>query len=269
MAEKGETLTSQLMPVLLGLITDSILDSIGDLELNERVLIIIGMGIIYGLLYTKRKSSKKSKYEQKKLEVPANPGKLEKDTTSRRVTVVLLIGFIIAIVLVGAASLILGLTRRMILQLMGWLVLMIVFVLSGNFLSSARMAFYLRAVAAVSLGGALSIGGVPTYEFITAGPVELTIENYCSDPIVYDVYGLAHIEVPGNAVRTVELKPVTVTFTRDENFVFVYAFCRTVPYAVPEDALVSFDGQEIKPGESLTVHLSGPEPHKLVVECKS
>lgn len=269
MAEKGETLTSQLMPVLLGLITDSILDSIGDVELTERVLIIIGMGIIYGLLYTKRKSSKKSKYKQKKLEVPANPGKLEKETTSRRVTVVLLIGFIIAIVLVGAASLILGLTHGMILQLMGWLVLMIVFVLSGNFLSSVRIAFFLRAVAAVCLGGALSIGGVPTYEFVTAESFELTIENYCPDPIVYDVYGLVHIEVPGNAVRTVELKPVTVIFTRDENFVFVYAFCRTVPYAVPEDALVRFDGQEIKPGESLTVHISGPEPHKLVVECKS
>lgn len=268
MAEREETLVSQLMPVLLGLITDSILDSISDLGLMQRVLTITGIGIIYGLLYVKRKRSKKNKYEQKKLEVPANPGNPTnpKDTVSRRVTAALIVGFLIAIILVGAASLILGLPHGMIIQLMGWLLLMVIFVLSGNFLPSRKMALFLRAIAAVSLGGALSIGGVPTYEFVTAEPVELTIQNYCSDTIVYD---LLDIEVLGNTVETVKLKPVTVTFTRDENFVYVYAFCRKVPYSVPEDALVSFNGQEIGVGDSLTIDLSEQEQHTLIIQCKS
>ena len=268
MAGKEETLAGQLMPILLGLITDSILDSIGNLGLFERVLIITGMGIIYGLLYMRRKSPKKSKYEQKKLDVPADSEK-SAGTISRRVTAVLIIGFIIAILVVGAASLILGLARNVILQLMVWLFLMVVFVLSGSFLSNVRMVFFLRALAAVSLGGALSIGSVPVYEFVIADTVELTVQNGCSDPIVYDVPLGDDIIVAGNGKEIVHLKPVTVTFSRTENFVFVYAFCRTVPYAVPEDAFVSFDGHQINVGDSRTFDLSEDEQHEFIITCTS
>ncbi len=263
MAEKEESLSAQLMPVLLGLIADSILDSIAELGLNGRILVITGIGVIYAVLYV-RKSKKSSKYEQKKLKVEkSNPG--PSGVISRRVTRVLVSGFVIAAFLVVAASLIMGLTYGAIARLVVWLVVMILFILSGNFFSSSNWALFLRGIAAVSLGGALSIGGVPTYEYITAEPVELTIQNYCSEPIVYD---LLDINVSGNTTDTVELRPLTVTFTREKNYVYVYAFGRTVSYDVPEDAFVSFNGQVIDPGDSLTVDLSEQEKHEFSIQCK-
>jgi hypothetical protein len=268
MAEKEETLISKSMEILLGFITGSILAQLDELELTEKVPIIIGMGISYGLLYIKKKSSEKGKYKQKKLKVPADSKKPAKGIVSRRVTTILTIGFIIAVVVVGAASLILGLARKEILLLMGFLTLMVVFVLSGSFLSSERMIFFLRAVAAVSLGGALSIGCIPIYEFVTAEEVELTIRNGCPDPIEYNVLDL-YIKIPGNDVTTKLLKPVTVTFTRDRDHVYVYAFGWEEPYDVEESTFVSFDGVEIKPGDSRTFDLSEQKHHTLIVECTS
>lgn len=261
MAEKEESLSIQLMPILLGLITDSILDSITELGLTERVLVITGIGVIYAVLYV-RKSKKSSKYEQKKLKVKES----DRPTTviSRRVTRVLVRGFLIAAVLIVTASLILGLTYEVIARLLAWLLVMIFFILSGNFISGVHWAFFLRGIAAVSLGGALSIGGVPTYEYITAEPVELTIQNYCSEPIVYD---LLDINVPGNDEDTIELRPLTFTFSRKGNSVYLYALGRTVQYYVPENAFVSFDGQVIESGDSLTVDLSEPKQHEFFIQC--
>ena len=264
MTKAGESMSIQVMPVLLGLITDSVLDSITELGLSERAVIITAMGIIYAGFYVYRKAKKRSNYEQKKLKVSKDTS-TAKGVISRRVTTVLIVGLVIAIVLVGFGSAILGLTIGEIVRLMAWLVVMGVFVLSGNFLSGANMIFLLRGIAAVGLGGALSMGGVPTVEFFAAEPVELTIQNYCSDPIEYDLLG---IEVPGNTTKTIrELEPLTVTFTRDGNYVYVYALCRTRGYHVPEDAFVSFNGQVIKPGESLTVDLREQEQHELFIQC--
>ncbi|MBU7046228.1 MAG: hypothetical protein HXS54_07285 [Theionarchaea archaeon] len=261
MAESGEHLTSHLMPTVLGLITDSILDSIMEMDLVKRPLIITVMGAIYAVLYVKRKKSK-GKYEQKKLGVSVKE-KPESKGISRNVTAVMIIGFIIAIILVFIASAIRGLTIVSIALMMVWLIVMVIFVLSGNF-TSVNTAYFLRSIAAVGLGGALSIGSVPTYEFFAADPVELTIQNHCPDSIVYEMLG---IEVPGNTVKTVELEPLTVIFRRDENYVYVYAFCQTVPYKVPEDAFVSFNEVEIKPGDSLKVDLSEQEEHELFIQC--
>lgn len=263
-----ETLSSQLMPIILGLITDSILDSVTELGMSERILVVTGMGVLYAVLYVSRKKSKKPKYKQEKLKVP-EAGKKEsepKSYISRKVTRVLILGLVIAIVLVGFASAVLGVAVRVIIQLVGWLVLMMLFIFSGNFAANVNTALFLRGIAAVSLGGALSIGGVPTYEFFTAEPVELTIQNYCSTPIVYD---LLNIEVPGNTVQTVMLKPLVVTFTREGNHVYVYALCHTVMYSVPEDAFVSFNGQVIRPGDSLTVDLSEQKQHEFFIKCES
>lgn len=261
MAEKEESLSAQLMPLLLGLITDSILDSLTELGLPARALVITGIGVIYAVLYV-RKSKKSSKYEQKKLKVKkSNPGPA---VISRKVTKVLVSGCVIATILIVVASLILGLTYEGIARLVVWLVVMIFFILSGNFIPSVNWTLFLRGIAAVSLGGALSMGSVPTYEFFTAEDVELTIQNYCSEPIVYNMLG---INVSGNTKDTVELKPLTVTFTRTKNSVYVYAFGRTVPYNVPEDAYVSFNGQVINPGDSLTIDLSEQNQHEFFIEC--
>ncbi len=267
--EKEEYLKGQLMPILLGLITDSILDSITELDLTQRVIIISSIAIIYAVFYM---TWKRSKYKQVKLKIEESkkPKELKesekgflKGILSRRVTVLLLVGFIVAIVLVCAASIVLGFTVERIFLLVGWLLLMIIFVLSGAFFS-VDVALLLRGIAAVSLGGALSIGSVPTYGFLTAEPVELTIQNGCSTPLVYE---LLNINVSGFTTQTVELKPLTVTFTREGDFVFVYALCQTVPYYVPKDAFVSFDGQVIKPGESLTVDLGKQKVHEFFIKC--
>lgn len=269
MIEKEETLTSQVMPFFLGLITNSTLILITELGLTWLVLITIGIGIVYSVLHVSRKKSKKSrKYEQKKLKPEkVSDRTVPEGTQSRRVTKVLIRGFIIAIILVGVASLILRPTFGVILQLMGWLVIMITFVLSGNFLSGAKMVIFLRGIAVVSLGGALSIGGIPTYEYITAEPVQLTICNYCSSPIVYDPLD---INVPGNTKsKPIDLLPLTVTFKRERDYVFVHILWHTVEYDVPEDAFVKINGDIIKPGESLRVDLSEQKEHELLIECKS
>lgn len=267
---KEEDLKGQLMPILLGLITDSILDSITELGLTQRAMIISGIAITYAVFYITRK---RSKYKQEKLKIEKSKGPKElkeaeegalRGTLSRRVTVLLLVGFIAAIVLVCAASLILGFTLERIFLLVGWLFLLILFVLSGTFFS-VDVALLLRGIAAVSLGGALSIGGVPTYGFLTAEPVDLTIQNNCSEPVIYE---LLDINVPAFTTQTVELKPLTVTFTREGDFVYVYALCQTVPYHVPEDAFVSFDGQVIRPGEPLTVDLGKQKVHEFFIQCE-
>lgn len=264
MTKAGESMSIQIMPVLLGLITDSALNSITELGLSERAVIITAMGIIYAGFYVYRKSKKRSKHEQKKLKVSKDSESTAKGVISRRVTTVLIVGLVIGTVLVGFGSAVLGLTIGEIVRLIAWLVVMGVFVLSGNFLSGANMVFLLRGIATVGLGGALSMGGIPTVEFVAAEPVELTIQNYCETPIEY---GLLGIEVPGNTTKTVELKPLTVTFTREGDHVYVYALCQTVPYHVPEDAFVSFNGQVIKPGESLTVDLGEEEQHEFFIQC--
>jgi hypothetical protein len=59
MAEK-EPLIDQLMPIFLGLITDSALEYVSDLNMAERTLAIIVMGVIYSVLhYVKKKRAGK------------------------------------------------------------------------------------------------------------------------------------------------------------------------------------------------------------------
>ena len=268
MIEKEETLTSQVKPFFLGLITNSILILITELGLTWLVLITIGMGVVYSVLHVSRKKSKKSrKYEQKRLTPEKDSDRtVPEGTQSRRVTKVLIRGFIIAIILVGVASLILRPTFGVILQLMGWLVIMIIFVLSGNFLSGAKMVIFLRGVAVVSLGGALSIGGIPTYEYITAEPVQLTIHNYCSSPIVFDPLD---INVPENTrSKPIDLLPLTVTFKRERDRVYVHILWYTEECYVPEDAFVKINGDIIKPGDSKRVDLSEQKEHEIFIKCE-
>lgn len=51
------------MPILLGCITDSVLELISDLGITERVLVITAVGVVYSVLYyvKKRKAGKCAK----------------------------------------------------------------------------------------------------------------------------------------------------------------------------------------------------------------
>ncbi|MBU7027074.1 MAG: zinc ribbon domain-containing protein [Theionarchaea archaeon] len=62
MVEKEEALMTQLPPIILGMLTDSILKYIEDINGTDRVLFITGMGVVYSILYyaKKRKAKKKS-----------------------------------------------------------------------------------------------------------------------------------------------------------------------------------------------------------------
>lgn len=130
-----------------------------------------------------------------------------KKAHSKRAAMLIGIGFTIAAILVGAASLISGYTIVKTLLMVGWVILMSIVARLGYTVSNSRLAHFLKGVAAVSLGGALSIGGSALYNFIDTGSVQLTIYNHCSDTLIYEPLD---IEVAPNDYQIIDVPPVTV-----------------------------------------------------------
>jgi hypothetical protein len=236
------------MPIILGLIVDIIVRIISDLPPAWRVLIVVTLGVIYLVFDLARRRPKQV-------------------TVSRRAANLMTIALVVAIILVGAASLILGLTVASIVFLIGWLILMIVFIRFAQSLPAISVVpqSVLRGVAAVSLGAALSIGGGTVADLAIRGPVQLTIHNYCPTPLVYEPLG---IEVAAYGSQTIEVLPVTVIVRREESRIFVRAFGLELPFVLPENVDVSFDGRLIEPRAPLRVNLREREAHELIITCR-
>jgi len=246
--EQNEPLSQQLMPIILGLIVDIIVGAISDLPPVWRVVIIIILGIIYSLLDLTRRRP-------------------EQIPISRRAASLMTIALIVAIILVGVAALILGLTVSSIVFLIGWLILMIIFIRIARALPLTRLALrsILGGIAAVSLGAALSMGGGTVLGFVTQGPVQLTIHNDCPTPMLYEPLG---IDIPPHRSQTIEVPPMIVTVGQEDDQVFLRLFGLQLPFDLPENVEVIFDGQLIEPGIPLRADLRKRERHELLIICR-
>jgi len=193
-----------------------------------------------------------------------------KKAGSRRVVILMTAGFIIAIVLVGFASLIWGYSWGKTFLMVGWLVLMIIFTRLGFSLTNIKLTSFLRGIAAVSLGGALSIGGGTTISFVTADYVQLEICNYCDETLTYE---WLDIEVAPNSCKLVEVPPVTVVLWQEGDCIFVRALGREEVFY--KNAVVYLNGEVLDLEKPLTIDLSEKEPvageeHlELIIRCKS
>jgi hypothetical protein len=183
---------------------------------------------------------------------------------SRKGAILMGIGFAVAAILVGAASLISGLSIVEISLMVGWVVLMSIFAWVGYSVSNIKLAYILRGIAAVSLGGALSIGGGTMYTFVTIGSVPLTICNYCSDTFIYEPLG---IEVGSDECQTISVPPVTAVIWQEGDRIFVRALGQEDSF--PKDAEVVLDSHVIEGEDPVTVNLAEKGKHTLVVRCKS
>lgn len=186
-----------------------------------------------------------------------------KKARSKRAATLMGIGFTIAAILVGAASLISGYTIVKTLLMVGWVILMSIVARLGYSISNVRLAHFLKGVAAVSLGGALSIGGGALYNFIDTGSVQLTIYNHCSDTLTYEPLD---IKVAPNDYQVIDVPPVTVVIWQEGDRIFVRALGQEDSF--PKNAVATLDGYVIEEGDTLTKNLADEKKHVLIIDCK-
>lgn len=150
---RGESFKNTLLPVILGLVVDLIMETISSLSASGKMIVIIGLSVVYSGAEFAGKRPKSFRI-------------------SSRAKTLMTLAFIIAVILVLAASFILGLSLAATAFLVGWTVLM-AFALrfaqkipEGN--AAAKVA--MTRVAAFTLGAALSIGWAPVVDVAFGGP---------------------------------------------------------------------------------------------------
>lgn len=247
-AEQTEPLGRLLMPILLGLVADIVVKTITGLPMPWRALVIVILGIFYGAFELARR----------------RPGQI---AISRRTANLMTIALVVAIILIGAGALILALGLVAVIFLIGWLILMIIFIRVARSLpvTSVVPKSILMGVAMVSLGAALSMGGGPVVEFVTGGPVRrLVIHNNCSIPFAVPAL---NIDVPANGSQTMPVPAVSVTIRREQEKICVGTTLEEYCF-YSYDADITLNGQPIRSGDSLSINLQEQEEHSLVITCR-
>jgi len=247
---QGESFTGQILqPVILGVFVDLIIDNITELDLSYHVLVAIILGIIYAGIYLAKKRPK------------------QLNITSKTVNIMVIL-LVFAIIMIFAAALILYFSLNTFILQVGWLVLMIIFIRAARSLPAALVVpkSFLSGVAAVSLGVALSIGGVPVIGYAaTGGSVQLTIQNNCEKTLSneeWDVY------IPAFDQQTIDVPPITAVIRNDGSQIFVETFLGTqATFDFSEDVEIRFNDLLIVPGELFRVDLSARQEHELNIEC--
>ena len=213
----------------------------------QRLLIVIIFGIGYTAFYLRYKRPKQIKISSKALNL-------------------LTAALVIAIILIAAAALILGLTATSTIFMVGWLILMIILARFAQSLPASMVApkTILTGIAAICTGAALSIGGVPVIDSVISGPVNLTIYNNCDTPLIYDKLA---IDVPARSSQTIEAPAVSVTIKKDENLIYIHALIYDLELN-GKDTDISFNNKLINPGDSLRVNLWENKNNELVITCR-
>lgn len=236
--------THYLLIFILGLVVGII----SELHLAVRALLAVILGIIYSFFVVRRH--------------------FKQFIVSRRTGIIMIIIFVVVIILIGSLALISRFSLANAMFLVGWLILMIIFIRFAQTLpyASVLLKSILTGVAVVSLGAAISIGGVAFFNIPPVPPmVQLTIYNNCNTQLVYEPLGIA---VPAYDSQTIKVPPGTVTVRQENGQLFVYAFGLELHTYLPENIDISFDGRLIEPGIPLRIKLREREAHELIITCR-
>ncbi len=173
------------------MIIDLIVDMFTGLSDSAKMMVIVGLGVVYSGAELAGKRPKRFRI-------------------SNRAKNLMTVAFLIAVLLILIAAVILGLSLLTTAFLVGWTILM-AFTLrfaqgipEGNVVPKVA----LTRIAAFTLGAALSIGGAPVVDQLMEGPAHLTIENNCDQHLGYDPLD---ISISPGGSQTLEVPGVTLT----------------------------------------------------------
>lgn len=247
-ARESESFKSTILPVLLGLIVDLIVDAFSGLSSSAKMMVIVGLSVAYtaGELLGKRPKSFGISSRAKRLMTAA---------------------FVIAVLLLLGAAFILGLSLAATAFLTGWTILM---ALSLRLASSvpeggvlARVA--LTRISAFTLGAALAIGGAPVAEVAFGGPAHLTIINDCGDDLEY---APLNISIPAGESQTKEMPPIVVDVEHRGNVIQVGGTLGPkAPFPLSQGIEISIDDRPLRPGDSRRIDLGDGKDHRLRIRC--
>jgi len=248
-AEESESFKSTILPVILGLIIDLIVDTFSGLSDSSKMMVIVGLGVVYSGAELAGKRPKRFRI-------------------SSRAKNLMTVAFIIAVLLILVAAVILGLSLVTTAFLVGWTILMAFTLRFAQSMPEGSVVpkVALTRIAAFTLGAALSIGGAPVIDQIMEGPAHLTIENNCDQHLRYDPLD---ISIPPGRSQTLEIPGVTVTVERRGNWISVsgsYGPEVTFPVTGSHDLIV--DGRPLRPGDSRRIDLGDGEDHHLIINCR-
>lgn len=243
-----ESLAAIALSAAVAVITDSLVETVTDLSLGWRIVVILVLAIAVATGYYLRKHPKQI-------------------FLSRLAVNVMTALFAVTIILILLAAVILGLSLGTVAFLVGWLVCMMLLFRIARTLPPAHALpkFLLTIVGAASLGAGLSIGGGPVIGFTAQRSVQLSIDNRCNTALIYDQLQL---NVPAHGVQTIAIPAVAMTVEREGGQVVVRgAYDREFRLANPQNATLTFDGKAIGPAMSQTFNLWEQQQHQLIVAC--
>ena len=216
-AHKTKSLNDLIGPIVISAIAEVLVSSIKSLPPDQRMLIIVVLGVIYTAITSRSEG-------QRGL------------TVSKKAAVVLTLLFLLAIILVLLAYLILNLDPLQTLVLVGWMILMLAALFISRIVPDSQVFLksLLANLAAFSLGGGIAIGGAPVVKLVLslagAVPAFLIIQNNCSSPITNDEYGLVVQPFGSQAV-----KAPAVSFTLERREGLLVARALQVQRDIPLD----------------------------------
>ncbi|HII06753.1 MAG TPA: hypothetical protein HA349_05430 [Methanotrichaceae archaeon] len=248
-AEESESFKSTLLPVILGLIIDLIVDTFSGLSDSAKMMVIVGLGVVYSGAELAGKRPKRF-------------------SISSKAKTLMTMAFIIAVLLILVAAIILGLSLVTTAFLVGWTILMAFTLRFAQSIPEGSVVpkVALTRIAAFTLGAALSIGGAPLVDQIIEGPAHLTIENNCDQHLRYELLG---ISIPPGGSQTLEIPGITVNVEHRGDWISVsgsYGPDVTFPVTGSYDLIV--DDRPLRPGYSRSIDLGDGEDHHLIINCR-
>jgi len=248
-AKESESFKSTLLPVILGLLVDLIMETFSGLSTSSKMIVIIGLSVVYSGAEVARKRPKSFRI-------------------SSRAKTLMSIAFVAAIVLVLAASFILGLSLAATAFLVGWTGLMALALRFAQTIPEGNAAarVVMPRVAAFTLGAALSIGGAPVVDVAFGGPAHLTIENNCDRHLGYDPLG---VSIPPGGVQTLEIPKVAIIVEHlGDRISASGSYGPKVEFPVTSAVDVMIDGETLGPGALRRIDLGDGEDHRIAIRCR-
>lgn len=247
--KERESVKSTLLPVILGLIINLIVDIFSTLSDSYKMAVIVGLGIVYSGTEIASKRPKRF-------------------GISPRAKTLMTLAFIIAVLLILVAAAILGLSLAATAFLVGWTVLMAFALRFAQSIPEGSVVpkLALTRIAAFTLGAALSIGGAPVVDQILEGPAHLTIENNCNQYLEYDLMG---VSISPGGSQTLEIPGIAVTVENKEDSISVSGpYGQKVDFPTREGVDIIIDGQTLRPGDSRRIDLGDGKDHRLTIKCR-
>jgi hypothetical protein len=177
------------------------------------------------------------------------------------------LAFIIAVILVLAASFILGFSLAATAFLVGWTVLMAFAFRFAETISEGNAAakVAMTRFAAFTLGAAISIGGAPVVDQLVGGQPNLIIENDCYRNLEYTPLG---ISIHSGEPKDLIIPPIVVEVEHlGDRIRVVGSHGPVVELSAMAGVEILIDDQRLQPGDSRRIDLGDGRVHILTLSC--